>query len=405
MRVLQINSSVNTSSTGRIAEQIGKTLQKNGHESFIAYNITGPEGSNSNLIQVGTNLDFYLHVLKTRLFDLHGFGSTRATSKFVTQIKEINPDVIGIHNLHGYYLNIEVLFNYLKEVQKPVIWTFHDCWPFTGHCSYFDHVSCNKWKTECHDCPLSNRYPASWFLDNSRENFRYKNELFNGLDNLIIVTPSQWLKDLVHQSFLSDYPVKVINNGIDLEQFKPVLTKEVISKYGLEGKKILLGVASVWDRRKGLDYFIELSEHLDDSYRIILIGLSQEKIYGLPNKIIGIKRTENLDQLVSFYSTADIFINPTLVDNFPTTNIEALACGTPVITFDTGGSAEAIDKHTGVTIEKGNIEQLLEAIDDILNEDPQKYLKNCRERAVSLYNNKERFSDYIAIYENLLNSI
>lgn len=405
MKALQINTTVSTTSTGRIAEEIGQTLQNHGHESFIAYKNLGPQGSKSDLIKIGDNLDVYLHGLKSRLLDQHGFGSKRATKNLLQKIIDIDPDVIGLHNLHGYYLNVEVLFNFLKKVQKPVIWTLHDCWPFTGHCSFFDYVSCEKWKTECHNCPLSDKYPASWLIDNSKKNFHRKKRLFNGLKNLIIVTPSRWLKNLVSQSFLSDYPVQVIHNGIDLEQFKPVETGRFEAKYKLSGKNILLGVASVWDRRKGLKYFLELSKHLDDSFRIILIGLPDEKIKQLPENIIGIQRTENIDELVSFYSAADVFVNPTLVDNFPTTNLEALACGTPVITFDTGGSPEAIDQDTGMVVQRGDSKGLHISVSKIVENGKPFYEKSCRHRAVKLYNKKDRFRDYLNLYKDMSESL
>lgn len=402
MKVLQINTSVNTTSTGRITEEIGEVLQRNGFESYIAYQKAGPVGSNSKLIRVGNNFDFYSHALQTRLFDRHGFGSKKATRNFISHVREINPDVIGLHNLHGYYLNVEVLFNFMKKVQKPVIWTFHDCWPFTGHCSHFEYVSCERWKTECYECPLSDKYPASWFLDNSTGNFRRKRKLFNGLQNLTIVTPSRWLATNVKQSFLSAYPVEVIYNGIDLEKFKPVDPQKVISKYSLHEKKILLGVASVWDRIKGFDYFLELSKRLDNNFSIIIIGLPEEKIKTLPSNIIGIQRTEDINELVSFYSAADVFVNPTMVDNFPTTNLEALACGTPVITFSTGGSPEAIDRNTGMVVQKGDVDALQLSIQTLLEHDGSRYRQNCRQRALELFNKDDRFRDYLNLYTSVL---
>lgn len=403
MKVLQINTSVNTGSTGRITEEIGQTLQNHGHESHIACKRMGQNGSSSPIITIGGTLDVYMHGLKTRIWDRHGFGSKKATRDLIQEIKTIDPDVVGLHNLHGYYLNVDVLFNYLKQVQKPVIWTFHDCWPFTGHCSYFDYVGCEKWKTECHNCPLSDKYPASWFVDNSRENFHQKKELFNGIKNLTIVTPSHWLKKLVEQSFLSDYPVEVIHNGIDLNQFKQVNADNIRSKYNLSDKAVLLGVASVWDRRKGLKYFIELSKKLDDRFRIILVGLSKNKIKALPKNIIGIPRTENIDELVAFYNAADIFVNPTLVDNFPTTNLEALACGTPVVTFDTGGSPEAIDEESGFVVDKKDIDQLCEVILQLKNNSKNRLHQNCRNRAVQHFNKDDRYMDYVNLYHKVVN--
>lgn len=402
MKVLQLNTTLKTTSTGRITEEIGQVLQQNGHESYIAYGKMGPGDSSSNVLRVGNHWDFYLHGVKSRLMDRHGFGSKRATQNLVKEIEQINPDVIGLHNLHGYYLNIEVLFNFLKRVQKPVIWTFHDCWPFTGHCSFFDFAGCQKWKTECSQCPLRNKYPASWIRDNSRTNFHDKRLLFNGLDNLVLVTPSQWLKKLTRQSFLSSYPVRVIHNGVDLTQFKPVPTSAVKQKFGLEDKKIILGVASIWDRRKGLNYFIDLSKRLDDSYTIVLVGLARHESQTMPQNIMSIPRTESIDELVALYNIADVFVNPTLVDNFPTTNIEALACGTPVITFDTGGSPEAINPQTGVVVEKRDVNALHKAIEKVVAEGKAYYQEVCRARAVANYDKHERYAEYIELYHDIL---
>jgi len=401
MKLLQINTTVNTGSTGRLTEEIGQILQEQGHESYIAYKNAGPNGSRSKTIQIGNKLDIYMHGVKTRLMDRHGFGSKRATRNLVEEIIRIDPDVIGLHNLHGYYLNVEVLFNYLKKVQKPVVWTFHDCWPFTGHCSYFDYAACEKWKTECHDCPLSDKYPGSWLADNSRENYHQKKELFNGLENLTIVTPCHWLKNLVGQSFLSGYPLKVIRYGIDLDLFKPVNAEAIKSQYNLRGKNILLGVASVWDRRKGFKYFIELGKRLDDSFKLVLIGLPEKKIGALPENIIGIPRTENIEELVAFYSAADVFINLTLADNFPFTNLEALACGTPVITFDTGGSPEAIDENTGLVAARGNIDDLYKSILTLCNEDLSKYRESCRNRSLASFDKNDRYRDYLNLYKQV----
>jgi len=399
MKVLQINTTVNTTSTGRITEEIGTNFIKQGHESLIAYCKAGPGGSQSKVIRIGNLLDNYVHVIKTRLFDQHGFGSKRATKKLVKQIEREDPDVIGLHNLHGYYLNIDILFNYLKKVQKPVVWTFHDCWPFTGHCAFFDYVNCEKWKKECSECPLTSKYPASWFLDQSKSNFHKKRDLFTGIQKLKIITPSNWLKNLVQQSFLNEYETVVIHNGINLDQFRPVDCESVRNKYGLENKKIILGVASVWDRRKGLIYGRELATKLGNTFKIVLVGLDKKQIAKLPKSVIGIKRTENVKELAALYSSADVFLNPTLVDNFPTTNLEALACGTPVITFDTGGSPESINEHTGIVVEKGNSSKLLKAIHNITSRDPEINRTICRQRAEKLYNKEERFHDYINVYK------
>jgi len=398
MKLLQINTTLNTTSTGRIAEEIGICAIEQGYESYAAYSRIGPGGSRSQTIKIGSELDSYLHGVKTRVLDRHGFGSSGATRELVEKIREIDPDVIGMHNLHGYYLNVEILFHYLKEVQKPVVWTFHDCWPFTGHCCYFDRVGCEKWKSECNSCPLKTYYPASYGLDSSTKNFHQKRELFTGLENLTIVTPSRWLKELVEQSFLQEYPVEVIHNGIDLETFKPG-TKHLPEEVKKISEKIILGVASVWDDRKGLLEFEKLSSLLDDEYRIVLVGLSEEQIGKLPDAITGIARTENVQQLASLYSVAHGFVNPTLSDNFPTTNIEALACGTPVITYITGGSPEAVDERTGFVVDQGDLEAVIKAIEKISESGPDSYRDPCRTKAVENYNKEDRYRDYVRLYE------
>ena len=336
MKVLQVNTVCGTGSTGRIAADIHKMLIEQRHESIVAYG-RGTTHNCDNTIKIGNNLDFYRHALKTRILDKHGFGSKNATRKFIEEVKDYNPDLIHLHNVHGYYINIKLLFNFLKEYKKPIVWTLHDCWAFTGHCSYFDFANCYKWETHCQKCPEKKSYPKSVFLDNSYDNFEKKKKLFTGLKNMTLVTPSCWLANLAKRSFLKEYPVKVINNGIDLDVFKPTLS-DFREKYGLENRFIILGVASEWTRRKGLEYFIELSKILSDKEAIVLVGLSKKQKQDLPKNIVGITRTNSPKELAEIYTASDIYFNPTLEDNFPTTNLEALACGTPVITFNTGGS-------------------------------------------------------------------
>ena len=391
MKVLQINSVCGFGSTGRIATDLYKVLEEQGHECKIAYGRgTSPEGIDS--IKIGSNLDNYFHVFKTRVFDKHGFGSVSATKKFIEEVKEYDPDIIHLHNIHGYYINIEILFNYLKEANKPVVWTLHDCWTFTGHCSYFDYVGCDKWKSGCNNCIQKNEYPSSNFMDNSQFNYEKKKELFTSIKNMTIVTPSKWLANLVKESFLGKYPVEVINNGIDLDVFKPT-ESDFREKYNLQDKFIVLGVANIWGERKGLRNFIELSKELSDDYKIVVVGVNEKQKRELPENILAITRTNNVRELADIYTSSEVFVNPTLEDNFPTTNLESLACGTPVITFNTGGSPECIDNETGYTVEKCNTEEIqfyLNNIEDI-------YSNKCIERA-KLYDKNVRYNDYINLY-------
>lgn len=396
MRVLQINSVCGIGSTGRIATDIHNILVEKGHESYIAYGRDLPKNCD-NAIRIGTKIDNYTHVAKTRLLDIHGFGSTKATKEFISKVKDLDPDIIHLHNIHGYYINIEILFNYLKEANKPVVWTLHDCWSFTGHCAYFDYVGCDKWKTGCYNCPEKKAYPSSLIFDNSKNNYINKKEIFTGVKNLTIVTPSQWLANLVQESFLNEYPVKVINNGIDLNTFRPN-AGDFRKKFNLYGKFIILGVASVWDRRKGLKYFVELADKVSEDEVIVLVGLTEKQINQIPKNIIGITRTNNVKELVNIYSSTDVFVNPTLEDNFPTTNLEALACGTPVVTFDTGGSPEILDKESGFVSSIRDSESLYKIVKVIKNDINKE--NECVNRSKA-FNKNDKLSLYKSLYETI----
>ncbi|WP_322447610.1 glycosyltransferase [Robertmurraya mangrovi] len=399
MRVLQINSVCGIGSTGRIATDLDRFLKESGHDSFIAYGRNMAKNCDS-AIRIGSKLDNYIHVAETRIFDRHGLGSINATKKFIRTMEKLNPDIIHLHNIHGYYLNIKYLLNYLKSSEKPVVWTLHDCWAFTGHCAYFDFVDCSKWKTGCSSCPQKESYPSSFLFDNSSENYRVKRELTSELDNLSIVTPSRWLARLVKQSFLRKHPIKVINNGIDLQIFKPTHS-DFRKTHNLENKFIILGVANIWDRRKGFNFFLELSKKISENDIMVLVGLNEEQIKNLPKNIIGFKKTESIYELTNLYSVADVFVNPTLEDNFPTTNLEALACGTPVITFNTGGSIESIDDTCGMVVEKGDMKRLVGAIEQIKEREPNNLREQCLNRS-KLFNKNLRFQEYLELYKSII---
>lgn len=399
MKILQINSVCGVGSTGRIATDLYKVLEEQGHECKIAYGRgTSPEGIDS--IKIGSKIDNYMHVFKTRVFDKHGFGSVNATKKLIEEVKKYDPDIIHLHNIHGYYINIEILFNYLKQSNKPIIWTLHDCWAFTGHCAYFDFVKCDKWKYKCSECPQKLGYPASNLADNSKLNYEKKKEAFTSVKNMTIVTPSRWLANLVRESFLGKYEIEVINNGIDLNTFKPT-DSNFRNKYNIKERFLVLGVASNWDDRKGLKYLVDLETKLNDEYKIVVVGVTEKQQRQLPNRITAITRTNDVKELVDIYSAADVFINPTLEDNFPTTNLESIACGTPVITFDTGGSPECIDDTCGLVVKKEDTESLYNTMlkiceDNIFN------IENCLKRSM-LFDSKNKYIKYIDIYGELLN--
>lgn len=353
MKVLMINSVAGIRSTGRICTDLAEVLESEGHECKIAYGRESvPEKYSRFAVRIGTPFGTKLHGLKSRLFDASGFGSRRATKRFIKWVKEYNPDIIHLHNLHGYYINIKILFDYLKTSGKKVVWTLHDCWAFTGHCAHFVTSGCERWRTECFNCPKKRAYPSS-LVDKSKRNYSFKKNLFTGLDNLTVVTPSRWLEGLVKESFLGEYRTQVINNGIDLSVFKPT-ESDFKEKNGISDKKIVLGVASAWGKNKGLDDFKSLSGILSDEYKIVLVGLTEEQIAQMPEKILSIKRTNSTRELAEIYTAADVFVNPTYSDTYPTVNLEAQACGTPVITYRTGGSVESACDN-GI-VEQGDIE-------------------------------------------------
>lgn len=399
--LLQINSALNRGSTGRIAEQIGMLAKEQGWNVYIAHGARYKGKSALQTIQVTTEKDEKLHALKSMAFDAHGLGSKKATEKLVERIKEINPDIIHLHNIHGYYLNYKVLFEYLATIDTPVVWTLHDCWTMTGHCSHFDAIGCDKWKTGCYNCPLKREYPKSILLDRSARNYALKRKLFSSLKNATIVPVSNWLGGIVKESYLGNYTINVINNGVDIDIFRPQEGTELRKKLDIGNRTVLLGVATAWHNEKGLMEFVRLSE--DPKYQVVMVGVPQNIRKNLPKEIIAIERTNNQQELAEYYSMADALVNPTYNDSFPTVNLEAMACGTPVATFRTGGSPESVTPETGIVVDKGYIDDLVKAIETICSKGKEYYAAACRERAVSLYNKDDRFNEYIELYNTLLN--
>lgn len=364
MRVLMINEECGTGSTGRICTDIATFLEAEGHEVRIAFGRNAdimPDEYRKYGVRIGNDFDLKMHGVITRLFDATGFGSWNATRKLIEWIQEYDPDIIHLHNLHGYYINIKELFRYIKMVRKPVVWTLHDVWPFTGHSAYCDAVGCSKWKTGCGRCPQVKIYPKS-YIDRSMKNWKMKKSIFRGVENLTIVTPSKWLAELVKCSFLKEYPVMVINNGIDTAKFHKVNTS-LKAALGLQKEKILLSVATVWNDLKGLSDFEQLAGLLGDDYKIILVGgMTESQENNLPNSILHIRRTQDISEMVELYNIADVYLNLTYCDTYPTVNLEAASCGTPVITYAVGGSTESAEMLGGISVERGNVNEVAYAI-------------------------------------------
>lgn len=370
MKILQINSVCGIRSTGRICTDIAEILEENNHECKILYGRENvPEKFRKYAVRIGTDCQVNWNGLKARVLDNEGFNAIKQTKQILSYIENYKPDLVHLHNLHGYYINMKLLFNYLSEQAIPVVCTMHDCWSITGHCAYFTKVKCEKWKAGCYDCELTKRYPISLIMDHSKINWNKKKELFGLIKNLTVITPSIWLADIMKQSFLGNNDIQVINNGIDTVAFKRT-QGDIRGKYRLGEKKIVLGVASAWGDSKGLPDFIELSKSIENQYQIVLVGVDEKQMELLPENIIGIKKTNDVNELAQLYSAAMVFVNPTHSDNYPTTNLEARACGTPVITYNTGGSPESAGTDA-VVLEPGDIEGIRSAIDKIANGNAQ----------------------------------
>ena len=387
--LFQINVTANWGSTGKIAEAIGKSAINYGWDSYIAYG-RYCNNSASKLVRIGMKWNTYVHYLYDRLLDKEGRGSATATKTLIEKIKEIKPDVIQLHNIHDHYLNYPLLFRFLNQTDIKVVWTFHDCWAFTGHCYHFIEQNCIKWKTECGHCIRRNKY-----VDRSYENFLIKKTLFSINRNLTIVSCSRWMANFVKESFLKDKHVQVIHNGIDLELFK--IMPEIKRR---NGKFRIIAVSNVWQPYKGVYDLFKLREMLGSEYEITIVGLSKEQLRKLPLGIRGIQRTQNVQELVRLYNESDILVNPTYADTFPTVNLEALACGIPIITYKTGGSPEAVDEKTGIVVEQGNVNALATAIQQ--KKDHPLSAIDCRKRAEEYFDKNKCFEKYIELYERLI---
>lgn len=399
MRIFQLNTYCGVKSTGRIAVEIAKLVKEDGGECRIAYGVPGiSEDSAPFAVRVGSLPERKIHSAMRKLLDAEGYGSWLATQLLIRQMKAFQPDLVHIHNLHGCYLHLKSLFSYLSKADIPVVWTLHDCWLFTGHCAYFDYRGCERWKTGCYDCPQQKSYPVCIGKDGSGRNYKNKQKWFTQIEKLTFVAPCEWMLKPLGSSFLSHYPARVIPNGVNLNVFRPI-PSDLKSRYGLLKQKICLSVAAEWDTRKGLAYLCNAAERMGEGYRFVVVGLSKEQIDGLPSNMLGISSTADVNELAAWYTTADCFVNPTLEDNMPMVNLEALACGTPVAVFATGGCPEAIDESCGIVAPQKDVAALCQAIEVLTNEKPQRS-QDCLKRALA-FDCNQTFRAYVSLYKEL----
>ena len=391
MKLVQINA-VPYGSTGSIMFSLADIMEEQGHQVLCTTGFTWKGCDRPDYVMTSGIVEKSVHTWLARITGRIGGFSTLATWRLLRRLRKWKPDVIHLHNMHGWFINLPMLFSYIKKHDIPVVWTLHDCWSFTGQCTYYSMVGCDKWRNGCHNCPQIHRYPQSIF-DCSSAMWNNKKKWFTGVKNMTIVTPSKWLGEQVKQSYLKDYPVRVIHNGIDLTVFKPNPEKSAAEKF------TLLGVAYEWDARKGLDVFIELAQRLSDQFRIVLVGTDDAVDAKLPSNIISIHRTQNQQELADLYAQADLLVNPTREENYPTVNMEALACGTPVLTFRTGGSPEIPDENCGVVVPCGDVDAMEAAIRRLAKEPIDR--KRCLDRAKG-FDKNERFQEYVRLYGEIV---
>lgn len=399
MKICQINT-VSYGSTGKIMLNISDIAYSHGYDSRT-YSMKWR--NNCKPFQrhkyFGSFVENYVSIKLAEFTGMNGCFAAIGTHSLIREIKKFSPDVIHLHNLHNSYINLPMFFRFIKKSQIPVVWTLHDCWAFTGHCPYFTFIKCDKWKKVCINCQQYKEYPRSRF-DSSKKMYSLKKKWFTGISDMIIVTPSEWLANLVKKSYLGEYSVEVINNGVNLDIFKPTKS-DFRAKHNISEKHhLVLGVAMDWGHRKGLDTFVEIYNRLPkDRYKIVLVGTNDSIDKTIPNGIISIHRTKNQTELAEIYSAADVFVNTTREDNFPTVNIEALACGTPVITFDVGGSAEMLDETCGIAVQSDDIDDLIRNITDVCEK--HCFAENDCVCRANIYKDRNKFIDYISLYRRI----
>ena len=401
--LLQINGAVNAGSTGRIAEEMGRFVLEQGWESYIAY-ARSNNPSASKTYKIGSKIDILKHVAQTRLLDRHGLGSVASTRQLLDFIESIHPDIIHLHNIHGYYLNYKLLFAYLKKKNIPVVWTLHDCWSFTGHCAHFATIKCDKWLSQCEKCGLKREYPSSLFMDRSSTNFREKRAAFNGVKRLQLVPVSGWLEQQVRASFLKGNAIQRIYNGVDLSRFTSTPNAALADGLQVKGKFVLLAVATIWYDLKGLQDYPKLVQQLKEDEVLIMIGLTKKQMKQLPKQIIGLERTENLQELVELYSLADVVLNLSYAETFGLTTVEGFACGTPSIVYNATSSPELMTSETGEIVEPGDIDGVVQAIATIRSKDASSYAFACRKRVVEYFDKRDTYKAYFKVYTDLMGS-
>ena len=400
--LVQFNTVANLASTGRLTEDIGDVAMAEGWESYVVFG-RDFKPSKSHLIMVGGKKDVYIHTLYSRLFDRQGFGSFFTTKKLLKKLDEIKPDIFQFHNLHGYYINVPLILKYATEKNIPIVWSLHDCWSMTGHCSHFISIGCEKWKYECHSCPLKSDYPKSWFIDSSRRNYLEKKALIEAVPRLTIISGSEWLANIASQSYFRNREIRVIPDGIDVDIYKPRNNGDLLrERLGLKGKFVILATGTVWEEYKGLNDYGILRKMLSDDYAIVLVGMNQAALSKVPEGVIGLPRTKSPEELSEYYSMADCVMSLSRTESFGLTPAEGFACGTPAIVYDTTALPELITSETGYVAKFLDVEDVKNKVEIMRSKGKAYYTRNCRLLAENRYDRRKCYNEYLQVYNNLL---
>lgn len=401
-KLVQFNPVANWGSTGRLTEDIGDVAMAAGWDSYIAFGRQF-NPSTSHLLRIGGNWSVISHTLKTRFFDRQGFGSYCATSTLLKKFDEIKPDIFQFHNLHGNFLNLPLILRYAIEKNIPIVWSLHDCWSMTGHCTHFVKIGCERWKTECYRCPLKAEYPNSWLFDQSRRNFREKKKLIEAIPQLSIISGSEWLASIAAESYFKGRTIHVIPDGIDTDIFQPrnngILLRR---KLGIEGKFVILATGTGWGEDKGFYDYGKLKKMLSDDYAIVLVGLSPEWLSKIPEGVIGLPRTKTPQELSEYYSMADCVISLSRMESFGLTPVEGYACGTPAIVYDTTALPELITPETGFVAKFLDVEDVKQKVELLKARGKANYSERCHEIAVEKYDRRKCYAEYLKIYNAML---
>lgn len=401
MKILQINAVYGCLSTGTNVQELNQAFRAKGHTciaAFAAGKVKNPEQE----YKIGTTVGQKIHALLSRVTGLQGYFSSHATKKLLQFMDEFQPDVVLLNNLHANYIHLPMLLKYLAKKDIATVAVLHDCWFYTGKCCYYSASGCEKWKTRCGKCPAKRQYNKSWFFDFSRKMHKDREKLFSAIPRLGVVAVSDWLLTQALQSpvFVNAKQITRIHNWIDSMVFTPTDITEHREALNLADKKILLSVAAMWEKRKGLDELSWIAGQLEEDEQMIIIGRLEKKD-SLPSNVIYIPQTQSKEELIRYYSMADVFLQPSVEETFGKVTAEALSCGTPVVCYDSTANPELVGEGCGEIVPVKDKESMLRQVRKILQSGKKQYTGTCRAFAEERFDTQRIFSEYLQTFEAL----